>query len=214
VSAPPPPTNDPEEVRRLADEILARREFAPKGRSWLERLLDWIARHLERFLGANPDAPGAATGGSRLFALAVLVVAVVVVVLVALRLRGTWHRRRRPPPEPLDVDVETRRSANAWEQLAAQLEADGRWKEAMRARFGALVERLGDGGVVADVPGRTTGEYRADVRAAVPDVADEFAEAADLFDRAWYGDLPTGPTEAARFAEDAERVLAALGDRR
>jgi hypothetical protein len=45
----------------------------------------------------------------------------------------------------------------------------------------------------------------------MPEVAEAFDDAADLFDRAWYGDLPTGPDEAARFRSDAEQVLAAGG---
>ena len=66
---------------------------------------------------------------------------------------------------------------------------------------------------MADVPGRTSGEYRADVRESLPEVAEAFAAAADLFERAWYGDLPTGEAEAVRFSRDAELVLAAGGDR-
>ena len=215
MAAPPEPTSDPEEVRRLADEILDRPEFGDEGRSWLERLLDWVARQLDRFLGDGAGA-GVDVGGSQILSIVLLVVAVVLVVLVLLRLRGSWRGGGRggAPAAPLDVDVDERRPADAWDDLAARLEAEGRWKEALRAQFGALVERLRAGGVVADVPGRTTGEYRADVRASLPDAADAFAEAADLFDRAWYGDLPTGPDEAGRFAVDAERVLAASGGRR
>jgi hypothetical protein len=131
------------------------------------------------------------------------------VVVVVRSLRGSWRRRAKPRPAELDVDVAERRSAEAWDALARQLEAEGRWKDAMRARFGALVERLVDRGQVADIAGRTSGEYRTDVRSSLPEAADAFADAADLFDAAWYGDLPTGRDEAERFVRDAEHVLAA-----
>ena len=83
----------------------------------------------------------------------------------------------------------------------------------MQARFGSLVERLVEQGIVADVPGRTTGEYRREVRQALPEVADAFADASDLFDRVWYGGVETGADEATRFTADAERVLTAAGSR-
>lgn len=215
MAEPPVPTHDPEEVRRLADEILARPEFEPPERSFLQRLADWVLRRLERLFGGDGDggfevgAGGGGAGGSSVFTIVVLVIAVVLVVVIVRALRGTWRRRARRPSEVLDVDVDVRRTADAWDALARQLERDGRWKDAIRARFGSLVERLVDRGLVADVPGRTSGEYRVDVRASLPEVADAFADAADLFDRAWYGDLPTGASEAARFSQDAELVLAA-----
>lgn len=216
-SAPPPlPVHDPDEVRRVADEVLDRSQFDEPERSLVQRFLGWLGDLFDRFFGRDESTAldptgGGGGGGSALVTIVVLAVAVVLVVAAARALRGTWWRRSRRAEEALDVDVEGRRSAAAWDELVRRLEAEGRWKDAMRARFGALVERLVDRGVVAEVPGRTTGEYRDDVRSTLPEVAGAFAEAADLFDRAWYGDLPTGPDEATRFTTDAERVLAAAG---
>ena len=213
---PPVPVQDPEEVRRIAERVLAGERFDEPPQSLVDRALEWIRDLWDRlFPDADPSVfePGAGgTGGSSAFTVLVLVVAAVLLVVLARALRGTWRRGRRPHvADELDVDVEGRRSSAAWDDLARRLEAEGRWKDAMRARFGSLVERLVDRGVVADVPGRTSGEYRTDVRTALPEAAEAFAEAADLFDRAWYGDLPTGPDEAGRFTADAERVLDASG---
>ena len=216
MNAQPVPEHDADEARRLADEILGRPEFAEPERSFFLRFVDWVVRQLERLFGGDGDpaqvgGEGGGAGGSAWFTVLLLVVAVALVVVVLRALQGTWTGRRRVEDDPLDVDVEGRRDAAAWDELARRLEAEGRWKDAMRARFGSLVERLVEQGVVADVPGRTTGEYRREVRGALPEVGDDFAEASDLFDRAWYGDLPTGPEEAERFTTDAERVLAAVG---
>jgi hypothetical protein len=213
---PPPPVHDPDDVRRLADEVLSRAAFDEPDESLVQRALDWVGRQLDRFLpdgdaGGGVGGGGGGSGGSGVLTLVLLVLALVVVVLVVRALAATWVRRRPREVDELEVDVEGRRSAAAWDDLARKLEAEGRWKEAMRARFGALVERLVEQGVVEDVPGRTTGEYRAEVRGALPSVGDDFAVAADLFDRAWYGDLPTGPDESARFVAGAERVLAEVG---
>ena len=54
---------------------------------------------------------------------------------------------------------------------------------------------------------RTAGEYRAEVAETVPGVASEFAGATELFERAWYGNRPTGADEAAHFRDLETRVL-------
>jgi hypothetical protein len=72
-----------------------------------------------------------------------------------------------------------------------------------RVRVGELVER----DLVPDVPGRTAGEYRAEVASALPEVAPPFGEATDLFELAWYADVPTGAGENARFRDLTDRVI-------
>lgn len=216
---PPVPVHAGEDVRRIADEVLAGERFAPPPRSFVERFLDWLRDLWDRvFPDADPPGfggSGGGSGGSSLFTVVVLALAVVLVVVVARSLRGTWRRSRRPSAAaPLDVAVQGRRSVAAWDELAARLEAEGRWKDAVRARFASLVERLVERGVVDDAPGRTSGEYRAEVAATRPEAAAAFAVAADLFERAWYGDLPTGPEEAERFTDGAARVLAVVADGR
>lgn len=219
IAEPPVPSHDPDEVRRLAQEILGRSEFATPDRSALQRALDWVLRQLERLFGGDGDpsgvdpSPGGA-GGSSWLTILLLVAAVALVVLLLRALQGTWVRRRRVDDDDLQVDVEGRRTAAAWDELARRLEAQGRWKEAMQARFGSLVERLVDRGIVADVPGRTTGEYRREVGDALPEVAGAFADASELFDQVWYGGVPTGAEDASRFTADAERVLAAAAGSR
>ena len=207
---------DPEEVRRLADEILAGDQFAAPDRSFVRRAVDWVLRWLERIFGGDGDRSGVETGtgggagGSSIFTILLLLAAAVAVVVLVRALWRTGARRRKPKDE-LDVEVVGHLDADAWDALARRLEAEGRWTEAMRARFGALVERLTEQGIVADVPGRTTGEYRVEVRAALPEAADAFAAAADRFDRAWYGGQAAGPDDAAGFTAAAERVLDAVG---
>jgi hypothetical protein len=120
-------------------------------------------------------------------------------------------RSAGPAPAAGGREVEERRSVDEWEAAARRHEAAGEWKEGLRCRFRSLVERLVGRGAIPDVPGRTAGELRADVDAALPPVAADFAGAVDLFERAWYGDLPTGPEEAARFQDHAHRVLSEVG---
>jgi hypothetical protein len=208
---PPPSRHDPEEVGVLAEEILARDEFATGGDTLLERIADWLG---DLFDGGNrgPDA-GAGTpgsGGSAPFTVLLLALAAAGIFLAVRALR----RRPRPPAAPAPaavVAVATTRGPDDWVAAAVRHEAAGEWKDGLRCRFRALVDRLTERGVVPEVPGRTSGELREDVRSAAPGVGAPFDTAADLFDRAWYGDLPTGPAEAERFGRAAEQVLAAAG---
>jgi hypothetical protein len=208
-----PSEHDAAEVGELAEEILARDEFQPPSESFVQRALRWLA---ERFEGdraeptiARPSGEG--SGGSAPLTVLFLALAVVALAL-AVRFLVRHPRRAAAEEEPEPApEVDEHRSADEWARAAARHEEAGRWKEGLRCRFRALVERLTDRGIVPEIPGRTSGELRLDVRTAAPEVAADFDRAAELFDGAWYGDLDTGPDEARRFAEHADAVLA--GDR-
>jgi len=206
----PAPEHDPDEVRTTAREILARREFQPPSKSTLERIVDWIGRQLDRLFGRL----GPGQGGSRALTWLLLLAAVGAVVWLAYRTvrdRGRW---RRPGEEAgADVTVEETPPSSEWRAEADRLEAAGRWKDALRCRYRALVQDLVEAGVVADVAGRTTGEYRNEVATALPDVAPAFSDATELFERAWYGDRATGAAESERFRDVEAGVLTGAGTR-
>lgn len=212
---PPPLEHDPEDVRQLADDILDRREFQPPERSLLERLADWI----EDLLGGDSGGSGPersanpGTGGSSPLTVVLLALAVAAAGYLAYHLLRHPRRRRRDEDDDVAVEVEAHRTARQWLAEAERLEAEGRWKQGLRCRFRSLVEQLVDEGVVPELAGRTSGELRADVTAVAPAAAAPFAEAAELFDRAWYGDLPTGADEARRFAAAAVATLAEVAGR-
>jgi len=99
------------------------------------------------------------------------------------------------------------RTADDWRAEASTHEKQGQWRAGIRCRYRALVADLAQRGLVDEVPGRTTGEYRAEVGDNVPKIAPEFSGATELFEAAWYGNRPTGEHESARFRELADRVL-------
>lgn len=209
----PPP--DPQQVADDVQRIMSRDEFRYEP-SWWDRVVDWIGEQLDRLF---PDASGGAdVGGGASFAggigqvLAwVLIVAAVVGVLVIV-VYAVRNRVRRSPEDDgpaTEIEVEHRRSASAWEADAARLEAEGRWKDALRARYRQLVRTLVDRRQVPDIAGRTTGELRDDVAASTPDAAEAFDTASLLFELAWYAHVPTGAEENERFRRAAADVLAA-----
>jgi hypothetical protein len=207
----PEPQPDAGDVHRRADDILAGPAYQEPPGSLVDRVLRWILEHLGRLLSG---VSGGAGGGSTV----VVWILLVVLIGVAVFLVSRWQihgRRRRPQHDPLAItEAEAARTVDGWLAEAVRLEGQGRWKLGLRCRYRALVGTLFEQGVVGDLPGRTSGEFRIEVRRRAPAKAAAFAAASDLFDAAWYGDRPTGPDEQARFRRLADEVVAAGRDAR
>lgn len=196
----PVPTQDPATSNQKADDILDRSEFRRAEPGFFDRALRWLGDGLATVLS------GLFVGGvGSALAWVILAVFVGIVVIVAVRFGRTLQPDPTRAGPPLQIEV--RRSPIEWRHEAEQFEARGEWKSALRCRYRALVADLVARKVVRDLAGHTTGEYRADVSAALPSAAAEFAGATELFERAWYGDRPTGADENAQFRELADRVV-------
>lgn len=193
------------EIRRQAHEILTRSEFG-RHESLVQRVLDWIGEQLSRFtfgIGGGPGFVGDLIG--------LLVVSGVIVLLVVL-VRAYLRRSRPPHEEPgddLSIELEEGRAATDWRSDAERFEASGAWREAMRARYRELVTALVEQRVLADLPGRTTGEYLAEYARARPEGRDAFEALTRLFEGVWYGGEDTGPEDNDRFRRLASEARAA-----
>ena len=92
-----------------------------------------------------------------------------------------------------------------WTAEAERLEARGRVEGGAALPVPGADRRAGRRrSVVRDLPGRTSGEYRDDLSATLPEAGADFGGASELFERAWYGDRPTGADERDRFADLAD----------
>lgn len=189
----PPPEQDPQAVRELADRILGDARYDRPPRPLAERVLDWIGDRLADLLGSLVGG-----GGGTVIAWLVLLGSIGGVVYLLVRYGGV-SLPALPESNRETVMVELTRSPAEWRAEAAAHEAVGRWAEGLRCRHRALVADLVRQGVVADQAGRTAREHGRDVAAHLPSVAPAMAEATDLFEVAWYGGRPTGPDEARRF---------------
>jgi len=196
-----PPTRD--EVRRRATEVFAQPPFQ-RHFTLLERIMNWISRHLG-FTAQAGTGQFSALGRFISWLLVVVVVAVLVAVAVIVIRR--WSPRAKQDGDDLDIEITDERSTDEWRAEADRFEADGQWKQALRARYRELVGELVDRAILAPLPGRTTGEFRVDVADAAPQVADAFGAASLLFELAWYANEPTGASELRRFGELSARVL-------
>ena len=143
------------------------------------------------------------------------IVAGIVVVLVLI-VRSLLGRTRLPKPttdDELTIELEEGRDATDWRSDAERFEAAGQWREAMRARYRELVRSLIDDGVLDDLPGRTTGEYRGEFVRARPTHAESFIELTELFEAVWYGGVETDAADNQRFRQlaDASRRREPVG---
>ncbi len=203
---PPAPTQSADEVRQTADDVLDGAEFQRPEPNAFERGRAWVEERIGRIL------QGLVTGdGASILGWVVLIAAIVAIAFLLARLGRSVQR---DPAHAAEVSVERTRTAAQWVDEAERLERDGEWKLALRGRFRALVAILVEQGRVDDVPGRTAGEYRAEIDVVLPEVSADFAEATFLFEDAWYGDEPTGAAENVRFRALAGAVVAASAKRR
>jgi hypothetical protein len=202
----PTPTQDPATTNAKADEILARAEFRKAQPNVLQRAGAAITRAVGDLLQSL-----LAGGIGAVAAWVILVAAGLGVTALAFRL--TRDVRLDPFRGLVESPAAERRSPVEWRRLAEGHEARGEWKEALRCRYRALVADLVARRAIRDLPGRTTGEYRAEVGASIPGGATAFSGASELFERAWYGNRPTGPAENEQFRDLADQVLASGHER-
>ena len=166
-------------AREEAERELRKARYRFGEESLVQRVIDWL---MERIAGLFDDLVRVTPGG--LPSLLVIVL-VLVALVVALRLGlGPAHLR--------DALTDRRRGAHAmtpdeYRAEADRLAAEGDLKEAVRARFRAIIRELEQRAVLDERPGRTAGEIAHEGGAAVPGIAADLRSVATTFDRIWYG---------------------------
>jgi hypothetical protein len=185
----PRSTVDGDEVRGTVDRVLRDPAFTASRENWLSRLRDdvrqWI---LERL--ADVFESGAGT----VLAWGLVALAVLVGVLVLVRATRGLRRGAVAPGGPAAVVV-TRRPATEWLDDARAARSAGDLAEAVRCGYRAVVAGLARRGAVEEVPGRTVGEYRAQVARSRPDEAADFGRASEVFERVWYARRDASPDD-------------------
>jgi len=187
-------------VRAAAHAILSQPQFRQTPESPIDRFRHWLGQQIAHALS------GALSG--RVTIIGAVALAAIAALLVWLVVRVT--RRVQLDPTVGGVVVGTRGMAPAeWMRMALACEQRGDWRGALRARYRALIGELTGRGLLTDMAGRTTGEYRDEVRVSLPGTAEDFGGATELFEHAVYGAEPTGPEESRRIQQLADRVLQA-----
>jgi len=176
----------------------------------LQRLVNWLHAHLHL---PSIQLPGFSVGAWQSYVVLVALLAGVVTALVLATRRGLFRRLQHPVASAgvVITDETSALSPAAWRQRATSLAAEGRFQEALRCRYCALVGELAQRGLVDEVPGRTSGEYERLVGAVVPGAAQQFAWVTALFESCWYGQEPSDADEQVLFDEAAAVVLREVG---
>ena len=182
---------------------------------------------------ATPPRPPAVGGANGLGALVDLVSWILfmslVMLLVVFLVRAVMHRsrkgRHRARVDHEEVDdtsvvrhgrsqIEAERTPVEWRQEADEHRSGGRYRDSLRCRYRAIVGDLARRDLIDEIPGRTTGEERAQWADRFP--GDRFRHergafdaVADLFDNAWYGCLSVDDDDVTAMIELEAEVLQA-----
>lgn len=169
-----------------------------------------------------PRGSAAPSGGGGFLGIVLWALLILVVLALAFVAFRSFRDRRSAHVESQDGDdvepdsdalvgtviIDPSREPRGWREAADAHRNDGRYRDALRCRYRALVGDLARRGLLDEIPGRTTGEERRQLRVSASNVAPFFREAADLFDGAWYGHVPVGAADDDRFQQLDRDVLA------
>jgi hypothetical protein len=170
---------DRDEARAAAQRELSKRIYHTQDKGIVQRALEWFFRTINHALEkASNVMPGGALG---LVSLVIAVVALVVVLRVGL---GPLRRTDLLGDRGEDGRAKT---ADDYRREAEEFAAAGDWREALRARFRAVIRELEQRGVLDQRAGRTAGEIAAEAGVSMPSIAADMRAAADAFSQIWYG---------------------------
>jgi hypothetical protein len=195
---------DPDEIRDEACRLVASDRVCsppkppksfdpPAGLGWIGTVLQWLVWIV-------------------FFALVVALVVLLVRAAMGLGGRGRRRRRRRTDDEPEaemlgGVRIDTSREPADWRRDADAHRAAGRFRDAVRCRYRALVGDLARAALIDEIPGRTTGEERVQLADVAPPASEPFDRVAGLFDDTWYGDRTATDADVAEVERLEHEVL-------
>ncbi|MEU0536990.1 DUF4129 domain-containing protein [Amycolatopsis tolypomycina] len=170
---------DRDAARRAAEEELSDPKYRDARPSFLQEIGQWLGERLEKLLNSlSSDVPGGIFG-------VLLVLALLIVLVVVIRLRtGKVARAARAGRV---VFGGQRKNADDYRRSAAEAAAAGRFDDAVRDRFRAVVRALEERALLDVRSGRTADEAAAEAGVLLPNVADELRQGARLFDDVHYG---------------------------
>lgn len=205
-----PELHAPPIPRSLRERILdLMRRISEVVGDWVQKLFKWLAQLL--FGGAG--LVGSAGGVSYLVLGLVLAVVgiVALVAFIGLRQRGgpaPVSSSAVPAASGKDEDPLSRTSSE-WERFAAELMGSGRFREAVRAWYHAVLVTLFRSGLLHYRKDRTNWEYAYALGPELP-WRPGFVEATRTFEQVWYGRREAPRETAEVYASDARDILEKL----
>ena len=186
-----------------------------------EDLFEWIGDRIEQFRDWLRDLlpsrrGGVPAGAGDIRWLVYLVVGAIVVVLLALAVKVLRNSRAAVPEttssEPLgskrDEDPLSR-GATEWERYAATLASSGRFREASRAWYHAVLVTCYAAGILHFRKGRTNWEYISSLPPSLAWRADLIALTRS-FEREWYGADESASEAHVECRDLAQNIIASI----
>lgn len=180
--------------------------------NWLEKALERLGDLIPEPSGAPSPAPMAVSPivGQVIVGILAVVLAALVVFLLFLLIRSIRFRRRKRNSRGgalLEHD-EPLRSADEWLSMANALEQEGRYREAARCLYLAILMRCDENGIARFVRSETNWEhaYRIQDSPNRPEHLD-IRDLTARFDRAWYGYEARSTSDVAPFREAYQALL-------
>lgn len=184
---------------------------------------DWIARQLGKLLDwlldllPRPRIPGlaGASGVTRWITFGVVALIVIIVLVLAF---NVLRRSRAKSSEAVETssplgsradEDPLSRGATEWERYAAQLAAAGKFREAIRAWYHAVLVTCYAAGILHFRKGRTNWEYVASLGPSL-EWRPDMIELTRRFEREWYGSLHSTPEALDACSERAQQILDSL----
>lgn len=170
---------DRDDAAKRAASELADPRYAQARPGPVQSFAQWIGEQLDRLLSTLSQAvPGGIFG---------LILVVVLLILLVVIVRLKVGKVARAAQAGRAVFGEQRRTAEDHRRSAADAAAAGRYTDAVREQFRALVRALEERALLEPRSGRTADEAAAEGGLLLPNVADGLRAAARLFDDVHYG---------------------------
>lgn len=204
----PPPVPDVPLIERALRSIGESLKWLGKK---IGQFIDWLREFLPDRLTEGPGA----TLGMRWIVIGVVALIVIAIVFLAIEV---IRRARRGDAQTLASNAPLRsasdddplsRGAMEWERYAAQLAAAGRFREAIRAWYHAVLVTCYAVGALHFRKGRTNWEYIASLSAATAWRPD-FIRLTQRFEQEWYGSEQSTEDALDDCSADAKRILEEL----
>jgi hypothetical protein len=197
-----PGANAAQQARQIKASPVYRDPGVQETSNWLSRALERLRNLRMRQMNApNMRLPAFSLGGDILRGLMWLVILSAAGYLLFLGVKHVrWRQRLERRATALLEEEEPLRTIDEWLEIADRLEAEGRYREAVRALYLACLLRFDEALIARFDRGQTNWEHLARIEASprLPEHI-EFREPTRLFDRVWYGKILRGKEDVQLF---------------
>lgn len=219
----PPKGSDPGEIaRKIKENPVYYDPGLARSSNWIsrafERLGEWLRRiRLPERKIDTPELGAAPAWGNLLISVVWLILGAGVLAFLIWGIRTfSWKRaaRKKRIAALLEED-EPERSADEWLTRAAELETEGRYREAVRCLYLACLVRLDEANVARFIRSETNWEHLARIEASPRRPAElDFRTPTRRFDTIWYGFQTRGAPDLEDFRATYRSLCETLNQRK